>query len=165
MAIGTWIAGRYSATWNAQDVGITQDGYELRFGAKGERIDRTDVYSMTLLDFVWQGLGECTLSFKCTEYKAGVIATFWPYGAMGVIHTTAAPIARLASDIAQAIVLTATGNTPAAAAPATLTGSKALLSPDFPVSIVFDSRLRVTPVQLTLLPSVASGTLSAFTIT
>lgn len=165
MALGSFVAGRYSATLNAVDVGITRDGYELRFQGKGERIDKTDVYAQTLIDFVYQGGGDCTLAFQCMEYKAGSMAAFWPWGSLGVVHTTAAPVARLASDVATALVLTSTANTPAAAAPATLTGSKAILSPDFPVAVLFDSRLRVTPVQLTLLPTLSGGTLSFFTTT
>jgi hypothetical protein len=93
------------------------------------------------------------------------LAAFWPWGSLGVIFTAAAPIARLASAVAAAMVLTSTANTPAAASPASLTGSLSILAPNYPGSLLFDSRLREVPVRLALLPSVNSGTGTHFTTT
>ena len=103
--------------------------------------------------------------FEAKAYKAGSITPFWPWGAMGVFYTAAAPIARLASNVAAAMVLTATANTPAAAAVATLTGSKSILAPNNPAKLLYNSKLRKVPVRLVLLPSDTAGTGSHFTQT
>ena len=164
MALDTFIAGPYAGTYNAVAVGLTEDGYELSHAAKAEVIDESDAYGATTLDWVYRG-GECFLQFTSKAYKAGSITPFWPWGALGVIHTTAAPISRLASDVAAAMVLTAAANTPAAAAPATLTGSKSILAPNFDGKLLFHSKLRRVPVRLQLLPSLSSGTLLWWTQT
>jgi len=164
MALDTLIAGRYSGTYNAVDVGITDDGYELEQSSSADMIDSSDAYGDSLLDWVYRG-GEVSLSFTSKAYKAGAITPFWPWGAMGVMLTAAAPLGRLASDVAKAMVLTATANTPAAAAPATLTGSLSILSPNSPAKLLYNSKLRQVPIQLSLLPSLNTGTVTWFTQT
>lgn len=163
MAFDTFIAGAYTATYNAVDTGVTKQGYDLSQSAKAEMIDETDVYGRSTIDWVYRG-GDAFLQFSSRAYKAGSVTPFWPYGALGVISTTAAPIGRLASNIAAAMVLTATANTPAAAAPASLTANLSLLAPNFDARILFDSRLREVPVRLQLLPFSSSG-IKWFTMT
>lgn len=165
MALGTFVAGRYSATYSGADVGVTKDpGYELQQTSKVELIDDTDAWAKSIIDWVYQG-GDVFLQFTSREYKAGSIAAFWPYGSMGVMSTAAAPIGRLASAIAGNIVLTATANTPAAAAPASLTGSLVLLAPNFDARLLYYPKLREVPIRLSLLPSLSSGTTTWFTQT
>ena len=79
--------------------------------------------------------------------------------------STAAPIGRLLSDIAKSLVWTAAANTPAAAAPATVTASKSVLAPNNNGRLLFNSKLRQVPVRLLALPSVSSGTVTWFTTT
>lgn len=158
------VAGAYTGTYNAVAVGFTQKGFELSQSFKTELIDETDLYGQTVIDAVYRG-GEAFLQFESRTYKAGATAPFAPWGALGVISTTAAPIGRLATDVAQATVLTAVANTPAAAAPASLTAPKALLAENFDGKLLFDSRLRNVPVRLRLYPSLNTGTLSWFTLT
>lgn len=62
------------------------------------------------------------------------------------------------------MVLTATPNTPAAAAPASLTATASILAPNFDARLLFDSRLREVPVRLQLLPFSSTG-IRWFTIT
>lgn len=68
-----------------------------------------------------------------------------------------APIGRLGYDNNHAVVLTAAVGTPAAATPATLTGSRTVLSEGYNPSLLFNSRLRQVPVRLRFLPT-ESGT-------
>lgn len=164
MALGTFIAGRYSATNNSVDVGITKDGYRLEQGSEAELLNETDAFGATLIDWVYRG-GSVRLNFRSKEYKAGSLACFWPWGALGVLQTTSAPISRLASDVAVAFVLSSTANTPAAAAPASLTATKAILAPNVPAEILFDSRLREVPISLQLLPYVSSSSHIFFALT
>src|SRR6266852_668710 len=106
MALDTFVAGRYSSTYNAVDVGITQDGYELQQDSKAEPINATDAYAESMIDFVYRG-GDVFLQFESKAYKAGSITPFWPWGALGVMGV----IARLASAVAASMVLTATAGT------------------------------------------------------
>ncbi len=164
MALDTFIAGRYSGTVNAIDVGITRNGYRLRQRLRAELLDETDAYGNALIDFVWRG-GAVSLLFNSKTYKAGAITPFYMWGSLGVLSNAADPIARLASDEALALVLTATANTPAAAAPATLTASKAITGPDFQGELLYDSRIREVPVELQLLPYTSASNLVWFTFT
>lgn len=164
MALDTFIAGRYSCTYNSTDVGITEAGYTLTQMNKAEEIRGSDAYGDALLDAIVRG-GDVELEYKCKAYKAGSTAPFWPFGSLGVMATTAAPIGRLYSAIAASTVLTAASNTPAAAAPATLTGTLSILHPTFQGQLLFDSKLRTVPIKLVFLPSESTGTVRWFTTT
>ena len=146
------------------DVGITSQGYTLDVESRWENIDESDAYGQSLIDGVWRG-GNVSMQFESKAYKAGSITPFWPWGALGVLYTSAAPIARLASNVASAMVLSATANTPAAAAPASLTGSLAILAPNSPAQLQYNSKLRHVPVRLALLPSDSTGTGTHFVTT
>jgi len=156
MALGTYIAGAYTSTYNAVSVGQTNDGYTLGVSAKAEMIDSSDSYANTVLDYVYRG-GQARLRFTAKEFTSGNQTILWPFGSFGVLSSTSGPIGRLASDIASAFVLTSTAGTPAAAAPATQTASKAIISPDYETQTLFDSRLRQLPVELMLLPYTSSS--------
>jgi len=145
-------------------VGITDDGFELEQSSNADMIDSSDAYGDSILDWVYRG-GDVSLTFLSKAYKAGAITPFWPWGAMGVMLTGAAPLGRLASDVAKAMLLTATASTPAAAAPATLTGSLAILAPNSPAKLLYNSKLRQVPIKLQFLPSLSSGTVTWFTQT
>lgn len=159
----TLIAGAYTGTYNAVAVGFTQKGFELAQTFKLELIDETDVYGLTTIDAVYRG-GDAFIQFESRTYKAGATTPFAPWGALGTISTTAAPIGRLASAVASATVLTAVANTPAAAAPASLTASLSILAENFDGKLLFDSRLRNVPVRLRLYPS-GTSPLIWFTLT
>lgn len=165
MALGTFIAGRYSGTFDSVDVGVTRDGYELEQVAHAEEINRTDKFGDTLVDTVVRG-ASYRMRFVSIEYKAGSLAAFTPAGTTpGVIATTLLPIGRLGTAAGKAMVLTSTPNTPAASAPATLTAPTAALAPGFNGRLLYNSKLREVPVELVLLPAEAAGTVSAWTQT
>ena len=118
MALDTFVSGAYTATYNAVAVGMTEDGFKLNQSISQENIDKSDLYGDTLLDFIYRG-GQAFIQYTGKAYKAGAITPLWPWGSMGVVATSAAPIGRLASDVAKSLVLTAVSATPAATAPAT----------------------------------------------
>lgn len=161
MALDTFIAGRYSTTYNSVDVGITEQGYELQQDSKAQLINQSDAYGEMIIDFVYRG-GDVYLTFEGLAYKAGAITPFWPWGAIGVTGV----IARLASDVALATVMTATTGTPAVATPATWTSSKSILAPNNPARLLYNSRLRTVPIRLLILPvDVGAGVIKWFTQT
>jgi hypothetical protein len=164
MALDTFIAGRYSQTYNAVDTGITEEGYTLSQDSAAHLINNTDAYGDSIIDWVYRG-GNVTLQFESKAYKAGSMTPFWPWGAMGVMSTAAAPIGRLASDVASAMVLTSTAATPAVTSPATLTASKSILAPNSPANLLFNSKVRNVPIRLQLLPYLSSSTYIWFATT
>jgi hypothetical protein len=161
MALDTFIAGRYSNTYNGTDTGITEQGYELQVEFGSEDIAESDAYGTSLIDWVYRG-GKTYLQSESLAYKAGSITPFFPWngtvGRMGIVG-------RLASDVALATVLTATAGTPAAATPATLTASKSLLAPNNPARLLFNSKLRKVPIRLALLPYDSGGNIIWFSTT
>lgn len=161
MALGTFIAGRYSSTWNSVAMGIMENGYDVSYDPKQELINRSDQYGDTLLDMVYRG-GDWSMQCDTLEWMAGVTGPAFPFGtALGVLGT----IGRLCSDIAAALVLTATAGTPAAAAPATLTASKAILAANANPRIILNSVLRKVPIRFTFLPYDAAGTIKHIVLT
>ena len=157
MALLTVVAGRYSGTYSGNSVGITENGYDLEQTSSADMVGNTDAYGDTVVDWVYRG-GNVFLSFESKEYLAGAMAAFWPWGAKGQLTDTATPVGRMAWDTAAAMVLTAVANTPAAAnGEATLTGSKAILAPNYPARLLFNTKVRNVPVRLQLLPYVVSG--------
>ena len=164
MALDTFIAGRYATTYNAVNVGILEEGVELQQDSKAEMLERSDAYADALMDFVYRG-GNVAYQFDGLAYAAGIITPFWPWGALGTMATTAAPIGRLASNVASALVLTAAANTPAAAAPATHTASKTILAPNNNARLMYNSKLRKVPIRLLAIPSEAAGTVTWFSQT
>jgi hypothetical protein len=162
--LGEYIGGRYAGTFNAVDLGPTENGFTLKQSLKEEVIEESDQYGGSILDYFYRG-GMCQLQCDCKEYKAGSRTPFWPWGALGVISNAAGPIGRRASDVASPIVLTSTAGTPAETKPATLTGSYAAPAPGFTGDLLFNSKLRRVPILLQLLPYVNGANTVWFTTT
>lgn len=179
MALGTFIAGRYSSTYNTVDTGISKEGQELELDTDMDDIGETDAWGTSVIDGIWRG-GNCFVQFTSEEYKAGSLGAYWPYGgainAAGVLgilvdDTIAAPnklpMGQLASNIAKALVLTVTAGTPAATAGAvnTLTAMFALLAKNFNGKLLFNSKLREVPIRLRCYPYTASSVTKFFATT
>lgn len=166
MALDTFIAGRYSATYQSNtvgpvnsDVGITKEGYKIELQTSLEVVSESDAYGATPIDGVYRG-GQCMCDFTSLAYKTGSLAAFWPWGntstgpgALGtLVNSTTLPIGVLATAIARTFIMTAVAGTPAAATPATLTTTQALLREGFPGSLLFHSKLREVPISLRFWP-------------
>ncbi len=151
--IGTFIDGAYSITYNAVDIGITEDGSELMLTNKAERIEKSDQYGDSILDYIYRG-GEARLKVECKEYKPGSVVPFWPFGGgtLGYMRQATAPIGVRASDASKALVLTSTPNTPAAATPATLTATYCIVAPNQEGTLTYRASLRKVPLFFQLLP-------------
>lgn len=162
--LGTYIDGAYTGTYNAVAIGPTEDGFKLTKTMSASLIEASDVYGDTLIDGFYRG-GSCRLACDAQEYKSGTIAPFWPFGGMGSVFTSAIPAGRRLSDLASAIVLTSTANTPAAAAPASLTGAYSIMAPGQSVELSFNTKLRTVPIVLQLLPYTSSSNTIWFTTT
>lgn len=165
MSLDVFIAGRYSGAYNSVDVGITNDdGYSLSQDSNVETVEGTDAYGGSIIDWVYRG-GNVYLQFTSKTAKAGSYSPFWPWGAMGVMLTALAPLGRLASAVANSMVLSVTAATPATSdtlAPNTLTVAAAILAPNSPAALMFNSKVRNVPIRLQALPTLTSGTVKWF---
>ena len=166
MALGVLVAGAYTGTWNSVALGLTRTGFTIANTTKAEIINETDGYGLTTIDWIYRGM-DVFCQYNCREYKAGPIGAFWPWGGnqMGRVVTAAVPIGSLASGAAKPFVLTVTANTPAAGAPATITGLLSLLAPNFDAQLLYDSRLREVPIRMQFLPYASSTDILCFTQT
>jgi len=144
----TFIAGPYTMTYNSLSLGIIEDAIRLEITPSEDGI-QGDNLGDTIQDGVYRG-GNCYIDIVMQEYNAaGALAAFAPW------HATFGNIGQvgiLKSSLAQTLVLTAVAGTGAATNIATLTSTKAVLAPNFPVSMLLGSRLRNVPLRLQLLP-------------
>lgn len=152
MALGTYVAGAATATYDATALGQTQEGYEIQYEPKADMINRSDIYGDTMLDIIFRG-ADVFAQMEFIEYKAGPLAVAFPWASQGALGL----IGRLGSDVAKALVFTAVAGTPAALVPATLTASKAILAPNGNPRFSINSRLRTIPLRMVLLPYDSSG--------
>lgn len=123
--------------------------------SKAEAVANTDAYGKSTIDAIAQG-ADYFAQFTCLEYRTGVIACWWPFGALGVMGL----IGRLYYTLSAPLVMTAIAGTPAAASPATLTATRSILAPGFSSSLLFGPTLRKVPIRLQLFPylTAAGGT-------
>ena len=160
MAIETLVAGAYTGTYSTVNVGFTQSGFELTQETKAEMVNQTDAFGDSIIDFVHRG-GSVHIMFESKVFKPGAITPFYPWGALGVMYTAAAPLGRLGSAVAAALVLTGVASTPSQSTGnlglnrviASLTASKAILPPDSNLKLLFDLKVRNVPVRLLCLPT------------
>lgn len=107
-----------------------------------------------MLDYFFRGVNVSTV-FDGLEYK-GTFGTSGPLGAIFPWNTTfgtQSTIARLASNLAMSMVLTAVAGTPAASSPASLTAPRTIIEPGFNIGLLFNSKLRQVPVRFVNLPN------------
>lgn len=166
MAVTAPIAGAYTGSWDGNALNYTRQGWNLNFTTRSEKLEETDLYGLSLIDYVYRGMN-MTLDTICKVYSNATMVTFLPFaaGVSGQVWSAAAPIARLASALAKALVLTAVANTPAAASPATLTAAKSIISPDQNLQLIFNSTIREVPLRFDVLATDNAGTGSLFTVT
>jgi hypothetical protein len=158
VGLGTFVAGRYTGTYNSVDLGIMEGGYEISWAISMENIDNTDAYGDTVIDQVLRGMNVFA-QWNAKEYKAGPLAAATPLSTLPPTGTSSLKlglIGRLATDVAATLVLSATAGTPAATSPASLTAAEAILAEGYDVRLLFDSRHRKVPVRMRLLPYTAS---------
>ena len=162
MSLGRFVAGPYSATYNAKALGLsTPEGYQISSRFLKELV-RGDAYGQTPIDAIQQGR-EMFLSTRFIEsmlegvhdvrepYASAITAEF-VLGTIGEmdVHGSggASPTANAKSVVFTAI----TGGTAATEGYATATFTNAILAEDFDVELALSPSLRETPVRLRVYP-------------
>ncbi len=146
-----FIAGGFTATWNALAVGQLANGFTLSHKFF-KRLVTGDNYAEAPQDGIFRG-AEMFIDFTCIAFDAAAIQSLmWPYSAtrwdMGVVGRT-----DVGGSLAKSLVLTAVAGTPAATTPATLTTLLSILAEGFPMSILLAPDLREAPIKLRIYPS------------
>lgn len=155
MALGTYVAGRYSSTWNSNSLGTMEGGYEISARVAKELINETDQYGQMTVDAIYRGIADVFIQGTSIEWLTGVVAAMTPYAAMTATGTTyfgPGTIAVLDSATAKVLVLTATASTPAASSPASMTATYTILAENFDVKWALDSKLRKMPLRFRVYP-------------
>lgn len=145
----TFIAGPYDHTYNSNDIGVTEDGIELENVWFADRIvgDNT---GDSKVDGVQRGgdvfFNSILEEWNMTAVQAAFWTTFAALGSMG-------QVGRLHSNLASAWVATAIAGTTAATSPASLTLTYSIVAENFPITRMFNARLRQVPIRMSVLPS------------
>lgn len=162
----TLIAGRYTITFNSIAIGVLQSD-----GSSDPRIDLiphsqpikgTDGWGDGTIDHISRG-SDAFLSLVCMEYKAGSYGAAWPWGAAVGYFLPAGYT--MGNTHAKALVMTAIAGPTAATAPATITATYALPTPETTIALMYGPTLRKIPIQFQFLPYSSSGSDVHFTQT
>ena len=156
------ISGSYSVAWNSTAMGKDESGVRL-ISRNHQAPVRSDYYGDSLLDLIYRGQ-DVSAMFTSLEYSNSPLGAGWPWaatwGQMGVVGRLAC-----GSSIAQPLVLTAVTGTPAAASPATITGSKAIVAEGHSLELLFANQVRTVPLAWNLLPYTSGDTVLWFSTT
>lgn len=158
MALGSFLAGRYSSTFGGSAMGMTENGYSLRFSHQFQEVAESDAWGASLIDMVLRGC-RCNLTLLGLEAGAAAFpSAYWPnngtFGTLGIIGRMA-----IVSSLTSAIVLSSTAGTPAATSPASVTCSRTMITQES-VEILYHSKLRTIPLAFHVMPSDAGVLLS-----
>jgi hypothetical protein len=156
MALEDFTTGAYTGVYNTFPLGLSREGYRIVHEVRQQNIEQSDGYGDSLIDYVTRG-GNVSVNFTMMSFRKAIAASvLWPFAtSIYTLGTNAAPIGRLASDLARPFVMVVQANTPAAVigfGPATITAEKAIMAPGQSFEHLYDSRLREVPVRLSLLP-------------
>jgi hypothetical protein len=156
------IGGPYSMTYNSLTSGHTEEGFRIEEDLLTEEV-RGDAHGDTLVDEFYRGQN-VSMRFMAIEWGAAGLATMMqPHSSTPGTRGTGGIISRLMEALAQQIVLTALSGTPAAAAPASLTATKAVRTGK--TGYALTSKHRKVDLTMRFYPVVASSVLSHYTTT
>ena len=172
MGIVAPIAGAYTGTLNPAGAGAsalnyTRQGFNLNFTQKGEKLEESDIFGMSLIEIVGRGC-QMTIDCVCKIYAAVTRDALFPWSGptgFGRVYNAANPIGKLASSALDALIFTSVAGTSAAASPATLTAPSVKLSPDNNSAIILNSTIRDVPLRWDVLLTDSAGVGSLFVTT
>lgn len=150
-----FIAGGYTAVYNSVTIGQVESGFRIDHSLF-KRLIIGDNFAEGPQDAVNRGAAVfCSFAMMNWDTVVGSAAlrAIWPYGSSYLDHTEAVGKLDVGSSLVKSLVLTAITATPAAANPATLTLTNAILAENFNVSILFAPDLRTMPVRMRAYPS------------
>lgn len=141
----SFIAGRYTATWNNLALGQHSDGIRVSH-QHFKRLIVGDNFGDGPQDAIYRG-SEFFVSGTLMEANAAAMPSLaWPYG--NIYEAGEPGRMDVAGSFVKSLVLTAITGTPAASTPATLTCTRAIIAENFPIEILFGPDLREIPYRM-----------------
>lgn len=165
MPLGTFVPGVYTATWNSLSLGMVEGGFNIRYRDKEKAITNTSTYADTKIDGIYRGR-DVFIDFVLKEWSANIRKLMMPYQSQSgnTDFGKLGQIGQLASGVAQAFVLTAEANSPAAAnSGGTWTFHLSKLAPENDVRFLLGPDERDIPILMDVLPYSDSGTIRHWT--
>jgi len=160
----TAISGPYYGSWNAEYMGVTEDGFEIEHTFYSEPV-RGDNMGDTIQDEIHRG-ADVAVSMTLIEFaKAKVVNgsvpagnIYWPVAAPGLVGV----MGDVCTDMASSLLLTRVNiAAPNNANPTSITFGSSRLANNFPVRMLFASRLRRLPLRMIAYPIAGAGSGSA----
>ena len=151
------VSGPYTATWGGASLGSqNDDGFVLLGSYKGQEVNQSDAYGMTLVEAIYRGL-DWRMRFRGLEWnKPGILSAMQAMGSTGspsgTFTPTLANIGARMSSFAQALVLTSVLGVYPPSIPSTLTAVNAIVAPQSNVEYLMTSKVREAPFEMVLLP-------------
>lgn len=160
-----FVAGAYTATYNAKALGQTADGFRLSHQFF-KRLITGDIAGDSPQDAVYRGR-EQNISFRCIEADAagipdmidpyaGTVGTPWTMGQIGLLDVrgqgSGSPTSRALSLILTAV----TGTSAANDTQATFTFPLSIIAENFPVEILLAADLREYPARMRIYPNMST---------
>lgn len=160
-----FIAGAYTATYNAKALGQTADGFRLSHQFF-KRLITGDAGGDTPQDAIYRGK-EQNLSMRLIEADkagipdlidpyAGTVGTPWTLGVVGLLDVHGAggvtPAPRCKSMVLTAI----TGTSAATDTQATITLPLSIIAENFPIEILLAPDLREYPLRMRIYPNMST---------
>lgn len=153
--IASFVAGAYTGTLATDSIGLTKEGYRLRWQYQTDDIDRTDAYGAgTLVEQFYEGVNMWIsgIFMEWTQFVLNAVSPYYPWTEAGGDFDLGV-ISRAASAVASALVLTSTSGTPAASAPSSITAPLAIQDKGFNLEMLFGPTHREVPFMFRIIPS------------
>lgn len=167
------MAGAFTATYqapsdSARSLGLTQEGYRLRWQHGMDNVDETDGYGRgTWIEGFYQGIN-VWIGGVFKEWQQGILratAPFQSFAPSGVTTFDSGIVGRAATNVGGTLILASTAGTPAASSPATLTAAIAIQDSNFNIEPTFGPTHRMTPFLFRIAPVAVSGNTRYFSCT
>lgn len=158
------VSGPYTATYNAAVLGTqNDDGYVLTAAYKGQEVNLSDAYGMTLVEAIYRGL-DWRMRFRSLEWsRSGILTAMNSFGSSGGQGSTFTPIfsnvGHRYSFFSRTLILTAVLESPPTFVQ-TMTALSAIIAPQSNIESILTSKVREAPIEMVLLPylTTISGT-------
>lgn len=170
--LGAFVAGAYTSTYapggsGGGAMGLTKEGYRLRWSYDTDDINQTDGYGSTTIEMFLHGLN-MWIGGIWMEWNANVVGAANPWGEYtntGVSHLSLGIVARAATTVGGTMVLTTVAGTPAASSPATMTIPVAIQDKGFNVEYLLGPTHREVPFLYRIMPTTVSSRTQFFSTT
>lgn len=154
------VSGPYTATFDSFPMGTqNDDGFVLSATHRGQEINATDQYGMTLVEAIWRGM-DWRMRLRGVEAnKTGLNRLLLMFGLTGGNATLTPNLTAIGdrwSNYCRTLVLTALLGSPPTS-PQTLTALTAGLAPGQSTELLMTSKMREVPIEMVLLPYVAAN--------